>query len=91
MHWRITEDLLVDGTYITESRVGYSHSDAGENGIFSAVEVRLLDDDREHYYTAICEDSDESLWDLYSWAQADAGVTILQMFNKKTGQWEDEI
>jgi len=89
MHWRITEDLLWEPTDSWPTRVGTSRSDHGENGIANAVEVRLLDDDRIHYYTAVCEDTEESLTDLFQWAMRDAGVTILQM--KKNGKWEDEI
>lgn len=87
MHWRITEDHLDFDT----SRVGTYNSDDGENGIFEAVEVRLLDDDRIHYYTAVCENTEESLVNLFQWAQYDAGVTILQLQNKETGKWVDEI
>lgn len=91
MYWRITEDLLWEEGDSLPSRVGWKNEDPNpQRTVYNAVEVRLLDDDREHYYTAICEDDDESLESLYYFAMRDAGVTIIQARNDK-GEWEDII
>jgi len=90
MYWRITEDLLYDGTGDIPSRVGTERKHAThDEPIYNAIQVRLLDDDEIHYYTAICEEDEESLEDLFYWAQRDAGTTIMQ--TKKDGKWVDEI
>jgi len=88
MYWKITEDLLWEEGDSLPSRVGF-HSRYDENTrIGEFLDVRLLDDDREHYYSAVADD--EALESLYDWAMRDAGVTILQV-KDSNGNWKDEI
>jgi hypothetical protein len=51
------------------------------------LDVRLLDDDRELYYTAVADD--DALEGLFTWAMKDSGVAILQ--TKQDGEWKDVI
>ena len=86
MYAKITKDLLYDGEGISHSHVG---TIPVSNGIISGelLQVRLLDDDGEHYYTA--EADDEALEPLFEWAMRDSGVTLLQV--RKDGKWVDTI
>lgn len=83
MYWRITKDKLVDGTYITESRVGTGVGEKPEE----VFHVRLLDDDGEVYYYG--EADDDGMEDMLYFTMNDAGCTILQV--DKNGEWVDEL
>lgn len=86
MYWKITKDNLWEEGDSLPSRVGF-RTKTNEPRLDALLDVRLLDDDREHYYTAVADD--EALEDLYHWAYRDAGVTILQV--KTDGKWVDTI
>jgi hypothetical protein len=84
---KITEDHLWKEGDVSPSRIGWSLGDEQERPTEGVLQVRLLDDDRELYYTA--EATDDALETLHSWAGIDAGVTILQVL--KGDVWEDVI
>lgn len=91
MYWKITKDHLFEedgGKYFSESRVGLrtkkEYKVEGE-----IYDLKLFDDDRELYYEA--EADFEGMEAISEWAYRDAGVTITQAFDKKTGKWVDEI
>lgn len=81
MYWKITQDYLYDGNYITENRTGKEVGERNESE--PLLRVRLYDDDEELYYTVLSEDS--SLEDLYEWAMYDSGVTILKVWERGKG------
>lgn len=89
MYARITKDKLWEPGDSLPSREGEVIVDH-HNGEFSGtvLDVRLLDDDREHYYTAVADD--DALEALFDWAMFDAGCTILQV-KDEDGNWKDEI
>lgn len=92
MYWRIVDDLINARFSGMPSRAGTTHREPQDYNPAesSLLTVRLLDDDEEHYYTAKCEDNEESLESLFYWAQRDAGTTIMQTRNRD-GKWVDEI
>ena len=88
MYAKITKDKLWQEGDSLPSRAGAYITGDPTQAEGPLLKVRLLDDDREHYYTA--EADDEALERLYEWAMHDAGVTILQV-KGNDGIWRDEI
>jgi len=84
---RIYVDLLFDGEYINESKVGTSFGDGKVEG--QLYVWRTLDDDNIEYYRGIGDDV--SLEYVFEWSQRDSGTTLLQTMNIATGTWEDCI
>lgn len=83
MAWKITHDLINDGSYGIESRVGrgVDLEALKATPVGDRLTARLLDDDLEHYYTisatpdAYEGDGRGSLEHAWEWAMHDAGVT----------------
>lgn len=75
---------LLGEDYKRVGRVVVGTEPAPDEGL---LQVRILDDDRELYYT--CEADDEALESLLSFCMGDVGATVLQVM--KEGEWEDTI
>jgi hypothetical protein len=87
MYAKITKDHLFEPEDITDIPLRQGlvlwDDEPGE-----LIKCRLYDDDGELYYEATADD--DALEHLFTWAQIDAGVTLLKTKNKD-GKWEDCI
>lgn len=84
MRWVITKDLIEDVVNHSQVGRGTVTLDQGDD---LPYEFRLLDDDREHYYTGRCNSLD---FDPLDWAFNHAGCTIMQYRKANTtDNWED--
>jgi len=90
MYAKITKDHLFEmyADHKSSSRAGHVLWSENFTPAVILIECKLYDDDGELYYEALADD--DALEHLFTWAQIDAGVTLLKIKNAN-GEWEDCI